>query len=122
MDRIAGGLLGQQSRCHDRFGDFIDGYRQIQKRKPLQENETPLCRIGVSSGCLIEDDLRDAQVEALSLMIPPIMTDLLSSRLKEVTTRPRGQVACDRGFEVDALCHVVAPIISFATASCRAGS
>ena len=86
-------LRRKQARIHERLRDVVDRFGKIQKGKGLQERQTSLCSIGVSSRRFVEDNLRNAEVVLLALVVPPLVSDLLPGCLKQVTTWPSGQVA-----------------------------
>jgi len=105
MDCVTCRPLRKQARTHDRLRDDIDPSGQVEERKILEERQSSVCGIGVSSRRFVKDDLGDAQIEILPFVVPPLVSDLLPCRLNKVAARPRGQVTWNRGFDVDTFGH-----------------
>lgn len=70
----------------------------------VDRGEPPSGRGWVACGDLVDDRLRDEQVERFA-RCPPLHRDLLVRGADQVTARQRGQVAEHARFEVDARRH-----------------
>jgi hypothetical protein len=54
------------------------------------------CDDGVSCVCLVNDELRDVNVESVPSLFPPFPCDLLVARNYQIPARPRRQAARNR--------------------------
>ncbi len=73
----------------------------------------PRILVTILLGCLVNDGLGNAEIVILPLIVPPVMSDLLPCRLKQVAAWPRGQVAWNGRFDVNTFGHGYAPPMSW---------
>ena len=71
----------------------------------------------VAIAALIDHELRYEQIEVLTVVVPPIMGEMLVCRRDQITTRARRKITDDAGFEVDGETHRFRPLFA-ATLCC----
>ena len=83
------------------WGERQRALGDIDERERTGNRQSPLRRVGISSGCFLEDELGNEERECITACRPPCARDLLSRRSNHVRTGASGQIAEDRRFDVD---------------------
>ena len=89
----------------------------VDERERAGNRQSPLRRVGISSGCFLEDELGNEEREGITACRPPRTRDLLPRSRKHVRSGASGQTAEDRRLDVDGGRHrrKLAPAIGTAT-------
>ena len=75
--------------------------RFAKKRQTFQQAKTVGCCRGIARPSLIKHQLADIEVKPVASLLPLTTRQLLASLENHVRRRSRGQVANNRGFDVD---------------------
>lgn len=94
-------LFQNSSGRQQALGQDYAGLVQIKERDSVQVLESACCSGFVACGRLLDDQLRDVQVEILALLRPPFGRCLLVSGNAQVPTGSSYQVADVRRFQID---------------------
>ena len=97
-------LLGQPASSDEFFGEHSRVIGDVQYGDLFQRRQPQRSGFRVSLRRLVQDELRDIDVESLSTS-PPFARDLLMSSPNQVLTWMRGQVADHACFDVGFLFH-----------------
>ena len=97
-------LLGQPASSDEFFGEHSRVIGDVQNGDLFQRRQPQRSGFRVSLRRLVQDELRDIDVESLSTS-PPFARDLLMSSPNQVLTWMRGQVADHGCFDVGFLFH-----------------
>ena len=85
----------------EEVGKTVRFRRFAKKRQAFQQAKTVGCCRGIARPSLIKHQLADIEVKPVASLLPPTTRQLLASLENHVRRRSRGQVANNRGFDVD---------------------
>ena len=117
MRCVGRGFPGEDSGSQDRRREMPDFGRDIEHGKvPDDQHPFPRC-VRVSGAGLINDQLRDVNLERAPSLLPPFLGDLLVAGNDQISAGPRGEIARNGRFHVKSLLHLDAmpPLIQLVT-------
>ena len=85
----------------EEVGKTVRFRRFAKKRQAFQQAKTVGCCRGIARPSLIKHQLADIEVKPVASLLPLTTRQLLASLENHVRRRSRGQVANNRGFDVD---------------------
>src|SRR5207248_204020 len=106
MRSIACCLAWHRPGSHQCIGKFCRRLCQPKQRNACERVNACLgCNL-IASGAFEDHQFGTDQIKAAALAVPPFNCRALLRSPNEIATWPRGEVADDRGFDVDGFGHV----------------
>ena len=121
MRCVGRGFPGEDAGCQDRRREMPDFGRDIEHGKvPDDQHPFPRC-VRVSGAGLINDQLRNVNLERAPSLLPPLLGDLLVAGNDQIPAGPRGEIARNGRFHVETLLHLepIPPLIQLVTLRSR---
>ena len=121
MSRIGDGFPGEDAGSQNRRRE-MPRFRCDIEHGEVPDDQYPFSRcVRVSGTGLINDQLRNVNLERAPSLLPPILGDLLVAGNDQIPAGPRGEIARYGRFHVESLLHLGAmpPLIQSAVLMSR---
>ena len=105
MSRVGGGFPGKDAGSEDGGREMTDFSRNIEHGKLSDHQDSFACRIRVSCTGLVNDQLRDVDLECAPFLFPPFLGDLLVAGYDQIPAGPGGQIARYGRLQVQSFLH-----------------